>query len=113
MASTDLMDGVTAAPRHHRVLFENELVRVVESVIPVGERTPPHTHPHPRVMYALSGTSFVRRNPDGEVIEESGFSGGADHNSSVMWSGPTELHTIENTGDEDLVVIAVELLRGT
>lgn len=64
-------------------------------------------------MYALSGTSFVRRNPGGDVIEESGFSGGADHNASVMWSGPTELHTIENTGDADLVVIAVEVLCGS
>lgn len=108
-AAVDVMDGVIAAPLNHRVLFENELVRVVESVIRVGERTLPHTHPHARVMYALSGSSFVRRNPNEAVLEDSRFESGSDGHPRVMWSGPTELHTIENTGDEDLVVIAVEV----
>ena len=113
MASVDVMDGVTAAPLHHRVLFENGVVRVIESVIRVGERTPPHTHPHPRVMLALSGSTFVRRNPDGVVLEDSRVERGSSDQSSVMWAGPTKLHTIENTGEEDLVVIAVEVLCGT
>ncbi len=113
MGSISDMDGVSAAPNHHHVLFENEVVRVIESVIRVGERTPPHAHPHPRVMYALSGSTYVRRDPDGVVMEDSGFESRSDDHPRVMWSGPTQLHTIENTRDEDLVVIAVEVLRGT
>lgn len=112
MAPVDAMDGVTAAPRHHRVLFENGIVRVVEAVIRVGESTPPHTHPHPRVMLALSGSTFVRRNPDGVVIEDSRVERATSDQSSVMWAGPTQLHTIENTGKDDLVVIALEVLCG-
>jgi hypothetical protein len=34
------LDGVVAAPEHHRVLFENDRVRVVETSIPVGDITP-------------------------------------------------------------------------
>ena len=102
------LDGVLAAPAHHRVLFENQVVRVIESVIPVGERTPLHTHRHHRVMYAVSGTSFARRDERGAVIESTHLPDGTAERR-VMWAGPTELHTIENTGDEDLVVIAVEV----
>ena len=102
------LDGVLAAPAHHRLLFENDVVRVVESVIAVGERTPLHTHQHYRVMYAMSGTSFARRDEGGAVIESTNIADGAAE-GRVMWAGPTDLHTIENTGDEDLVVIAVEV----
>lgn len=104
------MDGVSIDPHHHRVLFENEFVRVVESIVRVGETTALHTHLTPRVMYALSGSTYIRRSPDGTVIEDSGFPDGSVEHPKVMWSGPTELHTIENTGSEDLVVIAIEIL---
>ena len=102
------LDGVLAAPAHHQVLFENQFVRVIESVIQVGERTPLHTHPHNRVMFVVSGTSFARRDERGAVIESTRL---ADDTAErrIMWAGPTELHTIENTGDRDLVVIAVEV----
>ena len=105
------LDGVHADPGHHRVLFENDLVRVVEAVIHAGERTHLHTHPYPRVMYALSGSSFVRRDPSGMVIESSLLSDDAGEEGRVSWAGPTEMHTIENTGEKDLVVLTVEVLR--
>jgi hypothetical protein len=104
----ETLDGVHADPAHHRLLLENQFVRVIESVIPVGERTPLHTHRHHRVMYAVSGASFARRDERGVVIESARIPDG-DLGQRVMWAGPTELHTIENTGDQDLVVIAFEV----
>ena len=108
--SGGVLDGVIAAPAHHRVLFENDLVRVFESTIRVGDRTPPHTHPHQRVMYVVSGSSFTRRDRRGTVIEETRLPSDPADPHYVMWAGPTQLHTIENTGSDDLIVIAVELL---
>ena len=105
------LDGVHVDPGHHRVLFENDLVRVVEAVIHAGERTRLHTHPYPRVMYALSGSSFVRRDTSGVVIESSRLSDDTGEEGRVSWAGPTEMHTIENTGEKDLVVLTVEVLR--
>ena len=107
----DELDGVLAAPAYHRILFENQFVRVIESVIAVGERTPLHTHRHYRVMYAVSGTGLARRDERGEVIESTRLPDAAAERR-VMWAGPTELHSIENTGEEDLVVIAVEVRCG-
>ena len=41
-------DAVAAAPRSHRVIFENPLVRVLEvSIPPVGESEPMHHHRWP------------------------------------------------------------------
>ena len=74
----------------------------------LGERTSLHTHRQQRVMYAVSGTSFVRRDECGVVIESTRLSVGTAERR-VMWAGPTDLHTIENTGEQDLVVIAFEV----
>jgi hypothetical protein len=43
----DELDGPVAAPDHHKVLFENDRVRVLETVIRPGDRTPMHMHLRP------------------------------------------------------------------
>ena len=107
--ATDDLDGVTAAPDHHRVLFENEVVRVIETTIRAGDRTPVHTHLAPTAMYVISGSHFVRRDPDGAVMLDT-RADPAFVLPRVMFSPGTPPHTLENTGPDDLVVIGVELL---
>jgi hypothetical protein len=46
----DTLDAVVAAPRSHRVLFENERTRVLEVMIGPGQRELTHTHRWPSVM---------------------------------------------------------------
>jgi mannose-6-phosphate isomerase-like protein (cupin superfamily) len=106
----DPLDGVTVAPEHHRVIFENDEVRVLETTIPAGVRTRVHTHLLPQVMYVVSGSHFVRRDESGAVM----FDTRADPAyvlPQVLYSAGTPLHTLENTGTDDLVVIGVELKR--
>jgi quercetin dioxygenase-like cupin family protein len=38
------LDGPLAAPDHHRVIYEDERVRVMELTVAPGERVPVHTH---------------------------------------------------------------------
>jgi hypothetical protein len=38
------LDAVTATPRFHRVLLENDFVRVLDTIVPPGEIVPLHTH---------------------------------------------------------------------
>jgi len=47
----DSLDALVAAPNFHRVLFENERVRVLEVTVPPHQREPVHTHRWPRVLY--------------------------------------------------------------
>ena len=53
------MDGVVAAPESHRVLFENDAVRVLEVTIAAGDREPEHTHRAPSVMI-VDGPARIR-----------------------------------------------------
>lgn len=107
---TDDLDGVIAAPDNHKVLFENDMVRVLETTIPAGTMTPLHTHASPTVNYVVSGSHFVRRDEHGAVIVDTraipDFALGR-----VLYVESLPKHTLENAGPDDLVVIGVELKR--
>ena len=47
-------DANDSAPDYHKVLLENESVRVLETRIAPGERTPAHAHQWPAALYVLS-----------------------------------------------------------
>jgi len=102
------LDGVAVAPGNHRVLFENDEVRVLETTIAVGEITPLHTHLAPTVMYVISGSHFTRRDELGAVMVNTRAMPGFVL-PKVLFSPGTPRHTLENTGADPLVVIGVEL----
>jgi mannose-6-phosphate isomerase-like protein (cupin superfamily) len=104
----DDLDGVVAAPDHHKVIFENDVVRVLETTIRAGDVTPLHTHLMPQVMYVVSGSHFLRRDENGAVM----FDTRADPAfmlPRVLYAATTPIHTLENTGSDDVVVIGVEI----
>jgi hypothetical protein len=103
----DDLDGPIAAPDHHAVIFENDQVRVLETTIPAGDTTPLHTHLTPQVMYVVSGSHFIRRDAHGAVMVDTRAEPGFTL-PRVRYSTGTPLHTIENPGPDDLVVISVE-----
>ncbi len=105
----DTLDGPIAAPDHHRVLFENDRVRVLETRIKAGDRAPLHTHRAPTVMYVMSGSAFTRRDEHGTVMLDTRATDPPFVMPPVMWSDFNPAHTLENTGPEDLRVIGVEL----
>ncbi len=47
----DATDAVRAAPEHHKVILENDTVRVLEATVPLHSKEPPHTHPWPSVFF--------------------------------------------------------------
>ncbi|HEY5750849.1 MAG TPA: hypothetical protein VIU12_32520, partial [Chryseolinea sp.] len=51
-------DAIAAAPDNHRVVFENEKVRVLEVTIKSGEKEPLHMHPMPSVMTIITGAKL-------------------------------------------------------
>jgi hypothetical protein len=106
------LDALIAASDHHRLLLENERVRVLETVIAAGETTAVHTHRWPSVEYVVSGADFVRRDGDGKLILDTRAGSGPPKPSTVSWSGPIPPHSLENVGDAELCVIMVELKDG-
>jgi len=104
----DELDGIAADPTHHTVLFENDEVRVIETRIAAGDLTPLHTHLAPTVMYVLSGSHFIRRDEHGGTMVDTRATPDFVL-PKVSYSDGTPRHTIENTGDDELRVIGVEL----
>jgi hypothetical protein len=47
----DATDAVAAAPRNHKVILENDAVRVLEATVPLHSREVPHTHFWPSVFF--------------------------------------------------------------
>ena len=104
----DSLDALTAAPGHHRLLLENDSVRVLEALIPPGSRTPIHTHRWPATQYVLSFSHFIRRDAEGSITLDS-RSQPPLAPGAALWSGPLGPHSAENVGASDLRVIVVEL----
>jgi hypothetical protein len=47
----DSTDAVTAAPANHKIVLENDTVRVLEATVPLHSREVPHTHFWPSVFF--------------------------------------------------------------
>lgn len=104
------LDACVAAPEHHRLLLENDLVRVLETTIEPGQTTKVHTHRWPAVYYILSAGHFVRRDGAGAVTFDSRHSSTA-LSGQAAWSPPLGPHTLENVGETTIRVISVEVKR--
>ena len=113
-------DAVAAAPRSHRVIFENPLVRVLEvSIPPVGESEPMHHHRWPGLFvdWDVGGrTNHLRyHRADGSVREIPSID--APKHAGVWrvkWMEPEAMHaieTVEKNNDATDLPIEVKLAR--
>ena len=66
----ETMDALLAAPASHRVLLENDQVRVLEVVIEPGAREPEHTHRAASVMI-VDEPARIRYYQAGALASES------------------------------------------
>ncbi|MGE5176841.1 MAG: hypothetical protein ACM3JJ_10755 [Hyphomicrobiales bacterium] len=103
------LDAVVAAPGHHRLLLENDRVRVLHTRVGPGEKVPLHTHRWPAVYHVKSWSDFVRRNAAGEVMVDTRTASGVADMPPVVWLAPLEPHTLENVGDRDIDLVSIEV----
>ena len=108
----DSLDALAAAPESHRILFENDAVRVLETRIAPGETTKVHTHRWPGILYVLSFGNFVRRDGDGMLLVDTRKGGALPQPGTALWSGSLPPHTLENVDASEIHVIGVELKSG-
>jgi hypothetical protein len=86
---------------YYKVLFENDVVRIVEHRLETGDSEPEHTHP-PMVAYFVEGATAVITEADGSTSETT-IPTGAFLENLEWWT-----HSLENTGDTPLHSILVE-----
>ena len=94
-------DAVTAAGDQYSVEFENERVRVLRGTYAPGEKSAMHEHPK-AVAIQLTGGELRFTPSGGESVDVVAVAGNA------TWS-EAQMHEIENIGDQELVVLIIEL----
>jgi hypothetical protein len=109
-------DAVTAAPYSHRVMFEDEHVRVLEIRLPPGASEPVHVHALPSVIFGETGgsggakflyTEYRWMNGDFIKVRENEIEAAAG--SRAVWTGPEGPHAITNIGPVGVKFTRIEL----
>ncbi len=107
--ATHALDAMVKAAFHHALLLENGAVRVLDTRVKPGERTPVHAHEWPAALYVLSWSDFVRYDPAGNVLLDSRTLPTQPVAGTALWGGPIGPHYVENVGTTDLHILAVEI----
>ena len=91
-------DAIIAAPDNHRVVFENEKVRVLEVTIKPGEKEPFHMHPMPSVLNIVNGAKLRITEAsidDGKLVTGKSMEVGKDNlQPPPLWLPPEGLHSL-------------------
>lgn len=103
------LDALQAAPAQHRLVLENERVRVLDTCVRPGETVPLHTHCWPAVLHLQSWSDFVRRDEKGQVLVDTRGKPPPASVPLTMWSPPLPPHTLENVGAVELRALSVEI----
>jgi len=102
------MDALFAAPASHRVLIENDRVRVLEVVIDPQTHEPEHTHGAASVMIVDEPARIRYYVGDALQFESPGRSESPPA-IRVQWMEPEGPHSVENVDDRRYHAIRVEL----
>ncbi len=92
---------VKVDPKHYKVEFENDQVRVLRVHVGPKESSPMHEF-LPSARVCLTDGHYKWTLPDGKTEE---------HDCKAGWAGyrPAQKHAFENLSDRDFEVIIVEL----
>lgn len=107
----DSLDAVTAAPKNHKVLLENDQVRVLDVTVPPHEKEPVHAHRWPSVLYIDKAGDFRDYDDKGNTIFDSRTVKEPIQYPLTQWMGPQSPHSVENLSDEPIHLIRVELKK--
>jgi hypothetical protein len=105
----DALDALVATADYHRLLFENERVRVLKVRIGPGQLVPVHTHRWPSAVYVVSASNFVRRDGEGKLLFDSRKAGPPPATPTVQWTDALPPHSVENVGNSEILLITTEL----
>ena len=103
------LDAPTAAPENHKVVFENERVRVLDVTVAVGGREKLHAHCWPSVLYVMFRGKLREWNADGKVIREVKETPPATAFPLTQWLEASPPHSIENLDSRPIHLVRIEL----
>ncbi len=105
------LDAPTAAPENHKVVFENERVRVLDVVVAVGRREALHAHCRPSVLYVIFRGKLREWGADGKLIREVKDTPPATAFPITQWLDASPPHSIENLDTQAIHLVRIELKK--
>ena len=102
------LDAVKAAPENHKVIFENEHVRVLDVTIPPHSKEPIHVHCWPGTLYIQQAGDAIDRDANGKILSDSRQLKVKPKVPFVLWSPGEPPHSVENPNDLPLKLIRIE-----
>jgi hypothetical protein len=105
----DNLDAVSAAPKNHKVVLENEYVRVLDVTVLPGEHENLHAHCRRSVMYLMYEGIYKDYGPNGELIGEGTQPGSDADLPMTLWLEPQAPHAVKNLDSQAVRLIRVEL----
>jgi len=110
-ASEKDFDAVAAAPGSHRVLMEDDKIRVLRVEVAPGATEPVHDHRWPSVMYFEQPqpiTYIEYKLVDGNPVETQRFDAPALNATQTVRGEPEGLHAVMNRGMAPFVALRIE-----
>jgi hypothetical protein len=105
----DSLDAVAAAPNNHRVVIENQRVRVLDVTVVPGEMENLHAHCRSSVMYLMYEGVYKDYGPSGELVAEATEAAPADQFPMTLWLDPQGPHRVHNLDSKPVRLLRVEL----
>ncbi|MDC6350087.1 hypothetical protein PP178_00865 [Zeaxanthinibacter sp. PT1] len=103
-------DAVVSAPNNHKILLENDKVRVLEVTLAPNELEAVHHHRWPSVLYIMEAGDFIDRDAEGNVIMDSREIPEPLVFPMTMYKEPEAPHSVENLSDtKPIRLIRVEM----
>jgi hypothetical protein len=96
------LDPLKVTPQTHKLLFENQFVRVTESTVSPGETEPKHEHPHSVTVYLADADTEIKTFPEGKTSRVHRKAGTAGWSEAIV-------HEIKNVGATPSHTIRIEL----
>ncbi|RFN60082.1 hypothetical protein [Marixanthomonas ophiurae] len=104
------LDAVLAAPSNHKVVLENDKVRVLEVTLKPNEIEPLHHHRWPSVLYIQEAGYFTDSDREGNIIFDSRKLPGPLTFPLTMYKEPEAPHSVVNLSDTKTIrLIRVEM----
>ena len=106
---TSAQDAIQAAPQNHRVVLENDKVRVLDVIVPPNTKENVHAHCWPSLLYITAAGKYIDYDANGKVLFDSRSLAAAPPLPMTIWKDPEAPHAVENLDDKPLHLVRVEL----
>ncbi|MGH7517077.1 MAG: hypothetical protein ACREOC_06365 [Gemmatimonadales bacterium] len=106
----DSLDAVRAAPANHRMVLENDAVRVLDVTVRPGEREPLHAHCWPSAMYLMAAGRYRDYDASGAVLADVKAAPDSIF-PMTLWVEPEAPHAVENLDARPVRLLRVELKK--